>query len=512
MIFLTNVKLEFLKYHLILMNLNYEVIKQIGKGSFSNVFLCKYEKEATPFLDEDTFIEVDLKHEKSVSDTEDLFIIKEININELVRRCMVDNMRKRESHSRKNQLYNDEVKVNITPFDKDKGKYKEDIDIKQRNEDLNKESRYYNRRFEELIESEIEILSNLDHENIIKFYGYTKEDGIYYLKMEYCDGGDVYEYLKNPERLKDRNCFNGFSNEFVYDFILQTTDALEYLYDKNIIHRDIKLHNVLMKKINGKIQFKISDFGFACYDLSKFDELDKLDLDKVLIKKYYKLCGTPYYMAPEIILNMNKLENIAYYKKTQEESIIFYDSRIDIWSYGICIYELLFNILPFSNIRNIDDLSKFYKTHNIQKRLNARIETKMVINKDFKELLLKMMTINPNARFTIKDIQLFIKTNKQCVLISEENVLDDLINCKENTYLKNEVMKQHIIRNPVKSLPKQSTIKFFGKTEINKGKLKDTNIKDSWEKINKSSSLIMKTSVETGFLKWLLSGLNNKNK
>jgi serine/threonine protein kinase len=310
---------------------NYDVIKRIGKGSFSNVFLCTNE---VPLL---------------INETEELFIVKEININELVNKYMLNSENKfKETYKR--VLKEKKVDVNITPYKQSKDIY----DIK------NKEYEYYFNRLKQLIESEIEILSNVDHENIIKFYGYSYNKGIYYLKMEYCNGGDVYEYLKQNID-KDKNSFNGTSNDFLYEFIKQTSDALVYLHNNNIIHRDIKLHNVLMKRDDktNDIVFKVSDFGFACYDLTS---LKDFDIHDVMIKKYYKLCGTPYYMAPEIILNINNMENITLYNDNSNLQLkFFYDKRIDVWSYGICIYELIFNILPFSNIKTIDDLERFYK-------------------------------------------------------------------------------------------------------------------------------------------------------
>ena len=154
-IFICNIRMSFIE--------DYEVIRHIGKGSFSNVYLCKYESPL-------------------ITDEDELFIIKEININNLVKsyiskssggtiRCVNKNKDKKN------------IDVNITPYT---------------NEDelINTEQEYYFKRLEELIDSEIEILSNMEHPNIIKFYGYTKRDGIYYLRMEYCNGGDVYDFLK----------------------------------------------------------------------------------------------------------------------------------------------------------------------------------------------------------------------------------------------------------------------------------------------------------------------------
>lgn len=290
------------------MNEDYEVIKQIGRGSFSNVYLCKQE---IPL-----FISESQHHDE-------LFIIKEININKLVKSYILKNGGSNIKRvpcrnviskipcrtgkvKRDNDNDNDNIGLNITPYETD--------DVLD-----NAEQNYYYKRLQELIESEIEILSNLDHPNVIKFYGYTKQHGIYYLRMEYCNGGDVYEFLKETSTVSefnlliDRNSSGGFTNTFLYEFCCQIVSGLDYIHNKNIIHRDIKLHNVLIKNVNNKLEFKISDFGFACYDLSDLADQEK-PISESMCKKYYKLCGTPYYMAPEIILNINNMENITSYK------------------------------------------------------------------------------------------------------------------------------------------------------------------------------------------------------
>jgi serine/threonine protein kinase len=373
-----------------------KIIKEIGKGSFSNVFLCLKKDEL------------------------DYFIIKKININELIKK-----------YKEKNK--------------KAKLIAKTEIEIEQEHE-------YYYNKLEEMIESEIEILTLLDHINIVQFYGYTKKRGIYYLHMEYCNGGDVYEYLKKDKNAK-RNCFGGFSDRFMYEFIDQTSNGLKYLHDKNIIHRDIKLHNILMHKTESGIQFKISDFGFSCYDLSKLSrkETESDNLDK-LSKKYFKLSGTPYYMAPEIILNMKKMENITTYKKNKIYNLCFYDKRIDIWSLGICIYELIFNLLPFSNIDNIKELERFYSMNTIQEIINKKVNKKIFLNTNLKILLLGMLQIRIKDRYTIDDV---IKRSSDDLCIREENSSDSyseikyIKDIKENNYKLNEDMKQHIIKNPL---------------------------------------------------------------
>lgn len=448
---------------------NYDVIKQIGKGSFSNVFLCTNE---APLL----INESDLG--------EELFIVKEININKLVNKYML-NTENKFKETYKKVLKEKKVDVNITPYKQSKDIY----DIK------NKEYEYYFNRLKQLIETEIEILSNIDHKNIIKFYGYSYNKGIYYLKMEYCNNGDVYEYLKK-DNSKDKNSFNGTSNDFLYEFIKQTSDALVYLHKNNIIHRDIKLHNVLMKSNKKEMVFKISDFGFACYDLTTLDK--DIDIHDVMIKKYYKLCGTPYYMAPEIILNINKMENITLYNDGSNlQSNFFYDKKIDIWSYGICIYELIFNILPFSNIKTIDDLENFYKNSNIQDIMDKKIRRKVSLSDDFKELLLNMLRVDYIKRCNINEVNKYIHNKINKNIVDRNKELQDIINCKENNHKRNEKMKQHIVK---KYIEDKKTIE----NKKNKESKENKKEENSWEQINKSSSLIMKMSIKGGFLDWLL--------
>ena len=387
----------------------YDIIKQIGKGSFSNVYLCKQKNN---ILSNNGYKD---NGYKDSGYKDGLFIIKEIDINELVKNYM-------------------------------RGKSK--VKNCDEYEDEYEERDYYYKRLEELIDGEIDVLTMLDHENVVKFYGYIKKKGVYYLRMEYCDLGDVYELLKsninNCELKIQRNSFNGFSGDFLYEFIKQTATALKYIHSKNIIHRDIKLHNILIKKELDGFKFKISDFGFACYDIS--DKNKDFDLDDLLSKKYYKLCGTPYYMAPEIIFNMNFMENMNMSEPVKKFKM-FYDKSIDIWSYGICIYELIFNILPFSNIKNMNDMYLYYKIPTIQVIMNKKITNKIILGSKIKELLLHMICLTKENRYNIYEIEHCIKNILKNEIFTSNRALQDIVNCKENTYAKNEIMKCNIIRN-----------------------------------------------------------------
>ena len=150
-------------------------------------------------------------------------------------------------------------------------------------------------------ESEIECMKKMHHVNIIKFYEVIKRrKNEIYMILEYCDNGDLSEYIDNGQTLHD--------SKFYYEIL----DALQYLYKKDILHRDIKPQNILIHNWT----IKLSDFGFA----KTFER-------NTLITTF---CGSPLYMAPEII-------------NTRE-----YNCTSDIWSLGVVLYELLTKIHPYS--------------------------------------------------------------------------------------------------------------------------------------------------------------------
>ena len=121
--------------------------------------------------------------------------------------------------------------------------------------------------------------------------------------------------------------------------IIQLNNALKYLKEHNIIHRDLKPKNILLSGIT----IKLADFGFAS--------------DKT-IDMYNTVCGSPLYMAPEII-------NIFIGMSNEVNNKSVYDSKCDIWSLGLIIYECYFKFHPFKNSINIVELYKNIKNNNI---------------------------------------------------------------------------------------------------------------------------------------------------
>ena len=127
-----------------------------------------------------------------------------------------------------------------------------------------------NPKAKKYIDNEIKILKEIDHPNIIKLYDVKENNQNYYLVMEYCNGGglsDCLEYHIKQFR-------KPFSEEIVQYLMKQIVSGLKYLHGKHILHRDIKLDNILVKfdseedrqkKNMLKAKVKIIDFGFARY-------------------------------------------------------------------------------------------------------------------------------------------------------------------------------------------------------------------------------------------------------
>ena len=149
---------------------------------------------------------------------------------------------------------------------------------------------------------EIELLKNLEHPNIVKYYNYLKEENHIYIIMEYLEGSTLKQYIsQNRENITE---------DIARNIIKQLLNALSYLhYSCDVCHRDIKPENIMFTEKNDISCIKLLDFG--------------LSSDSFESKLKMQNCGTLNYMAPEQISNMT------------------YSKAVDIWSVGIILYMLL---------------------------------------------------------------------------------------------------------------------------------------------------------------------------
>lgn len=171
---------------------------------------------------------------------------------------------------------------------------------------------------ERAVETEIAIMQTLDHPNIVKLIAAIKEDNTddQWVVLEYCEGGDFKSFLKDKHNSPKQN---RLSEKYACMFMKQIVEGLRYLRSKNIVHRDLKPHNLLMTRDHRTI--KIADFGFARI-------LGSQSLEATL-------CGSPLYMAPEVLRGEQ------------------YNSKADLWSLGIILYEMLCACRPYKDVNDI---------------------------------------------------------------------------------------------------------------------------------------------------------------
>jgi len=164
---------------------------------------------------------------------------------------------------------------------------------------------------EDLIERELKIMQMMDHPNIVKYIEVVREKEQIKVIMEYCKNGDLDSYVRGRK----------MNEKGAWYYLYQILQGINYLHSKNIMHRDLKPQNILVDDNN---VCKIADFGFA-----KIQGNDMVNT----------MCGSPMYMAPEII-------------KHQE-----YSEKADIWSCGIIFYQMLTGELPLKS-KTFYELSK----------------------------------------------------------------------------------------------------------------------------------------------------------
>ena len=168
---------------------------------------------------------------------------------------------------------------------------------------------------------EINVLRSLDHPNIIRVYEFFEDNKRFYIVMEQCNGGELFE-----EILKRQN----FGEPQAAIIVQQLLSAVAYLHDNGIIHRDLKPENILLEESRDIMNIKLIDFGTAV-------RVDKNKTIKGAI-------GTAYYIAPEVLSGT-------------------YNHRCDLWSLGVIIFILLGGYPPFDGQNDEEILEKVKKSN-----------------------------------------------------------------------------------------------------------------------------------------------------
>ena len=202
---------------------------------------------------------------------------------------------------------------------------------------------------------EIEIMYRVHHPNVVKLYGHFEDNTYCYFIMEYVDGGNIYSIVP-------KNGLRTILPQQVASIIKDVISATYYLHHMNppIIHRDIKPENVLL---NSLMQAKLTDFGWSNY--------------MKIGSKRLTVCGTPIYLAPEMINNTG------------------HDERVDIWCIGILLFELITGSQPWfgSDIPSVKDSIR-----------GIRINWPKNVDQLAADLICKILKYNPEERITLRNM------------------------------------------------------------------------------------------------------------
>ena len=221
---------------------------------------------------------------------------------------------------------------------------------------------------------ETEIISKLRHPNIVTVIQMIEDKENFYIVMENCKNGELFDYIVQNQNLGENE-----SSIFFYQLI----NGVEYIHSQNIVHRDLKPENLLLTE--NKI-LKIIDFGLS----HPFD-------GSFLLKTK---CGSPSYAAPEIITNSE------------------YDGfKTDIWCCGVILYAMLCGFLPFEG-ENDTELFKSI--------IECDPEIPKELSRESKILIRKIFTLNPKKRINIPEIKktTFYLKGKELFKIKYSNILN----------------------------------------------------------------------------------------
>jgi serine/threonine protein kinase len=220
------------------------------------------------------------------------------------------------------------------------------------------------------VHNEITILKNLQHVGIINMYEYGDAgqvvkpsgrviDNLVYIVMEFVQGGLLFDLCQTMGAMgEDAGRF----------FLHQMLDSVEYMHSRRVVHRDLKLENIL---VDDNLNLKLADFGFACYK-----NIDTL--------KSYR--GTMTYMAPEI-----------------KEGKQYAGTQVDMFSIGVILFIIVQGIFPFKEARK----EEFFYNLILQGQNDTYFQkvNGTDLSDDFKDLILRFFAFDGNTRPTIEQVR-----------------------------------------------------------------------------------------------------------
>jgi len=156
-----------------------------------------------------------------------------------------------------------------------------------------------------MFRNEVDILQNLDHPNIIRYYEFYEDEHFLYAIIDKCDGGELFKKISSKKTFFEADASR---------ICQQMLDSVLYLHERRVVHRDIKAQNFIFRGTEANSELVLIDFGMATH----------LDTDEYLTR----LCGSPHYVSPELVAR-------------------HYRFSVDIWAVGVVMYLMTYGRYPF---------------------------------------------------------------------------------------------------------------------------------------------------------------------
>lgn len=202
------------------------------------------------------------------------------------------------------------------------------------------------------LENELKINQKLHHTGIVDLIDVLKDDNFYYVILEYCPNGDLFDHIVERKRLSETEAKN---------YIKQILEAVQYLHEQGVVHRDLKPENILFGHGD---RLKIADFGFS------------MVIPRNVLTS--SICGSPMYCAPEVISGQP------------------YDPyKSDIWSCGVILYAMLTGMVPWTAKNH---------TQLFQQIRSGDYTTPTFLSDQCRNLINKMMCVDASKRISIEEI------------------------------------------------------------------------------------------------------------
>jgi calcium-dependent protein kinase len=256
---------------------------------------------------------------------------------------------------------------------------------------------YINKYMIESLMREIDILSSLDHPNIVKYFETYEDSNYLHIVMEYIPGDNLFKMISNKKTIH-------FTEKDIHEIFVFLIKAVTFLHHNGIVHRDLKPENILFSVPGDYSSLKLIDFG--------------LSIQRNLKTQAYRV-GTPYYMAPEMIDGK-------------------YFFRSDVWSIGVILYTMITGSLPFNGSDKDEVFHKISLGNYDKKKLKEQN-----CSDELKDLIEKCLIVDRNKRITSDEIlqhkwfKLFTKNPDYNTVLSP-----DIINALKNFQNQNVLQKE----------------------------------------------------------------------